>query len=183
MFGTVCCNKIVPYKSRQILLTINQTKRTPAQHSHHISFACCLRFQKNIDSTTTSSTHVDSSNDFPFHLNHRASFANKNLFFAKKNMFYSNAILAKKGPLGKIWLAAHFKKKLNKKIIYATNIRQVVGTLRSMAIFIFLAPFTYIASPPIVFFFCHVFRIDCRSGRTHVPPPLQPFVIGHRPCV
>jgi len=29
-------------------------------------------------------------------------------------MFYSQIILAKKGPLGKIWLAAHWDKKLTK---------------------------------------------------------------------
>jgi cohesin complex subunit SCC1 len=43
-------------------------------------------------------------------------------------MFYSQLILAKKGPLGKIWLAAHFKKKLNKKQIYTTSIQQSVRT-------------------------------------------------------
>lgn len=42
-------------------------------------------------------------------------------------MFYSQYLLAKKGPLGKIWLAAHQEKKLSKQQIYATDIKQVVG--------------------------------------------------------
>jgi hypothetical protein len=33
-------------------------------------------------------------------------------------MFYSSLILAKKGPLGKIWLAAHMDKKLRKGEIF-----------------------------------------------------------------
>ena len=38
------------------------------------------------------------------------------LISRKRNdeMFYSQIILAKKGPLGKIWLAAHWDKKLTK---------------------------------------------------------------------
>jgi cohesin complex subunit SCC1 len=34
-------------------------------------------------------------------------------------MFYSQVILARKGPLGKIWLAAHFDKKLSKNQVRA----------------------------------------------------------------
>ena len=37
-------------------------------------------------------------------------------------MFYSQIILAKKGPLGKIWLAAHWDKKLTKDNIFDTSI-------------------------------------------------------------
>ena len=56
-------------------------------------------------------------------------------------MFYSQLILAKKGPLGKIWLAAHFKKKLNKKQIYSTSIKDSVGTLfQFFFIFLFKCP-------------------------------------------
>lgn len=42
-------------------------------------------------------------------------------------MFYSQIILAKKGPLGKIWIAAHWDKKLNKAQIFQTNINTSVG--------------------------------------------------------
>jgi hypothetical protein len=114
----------------------------------HPHFLCLSSIQKESVQRQHQPSTSTQSNDFPFHLNHRAFLAN---IFFKKNMFYSNAILAKKGPLGKIWLAAHFKKELNKKLIYATNIRQAVGTLRSLAILFFgapFAPFTYVASSP-----------------------------------
>ena len=42
-------------------------------------------------------------------------------------MFYSQIILAKKGPLGKIWLAAHWDKKLNKATIFQTDVSKAVG--------------------------------------------------------
>jgi cohesin complex subunit SCC1 len=41
-------------------------------------------------------------------------------------MFYSQVILARKEPLGKIWLAAHFDKKLTKTQIFATDICSTV---------------------------------------------------------
>jgi cohesin complex subunit SCC1 len=37
-------------------------------------------------------------------------------------MFYSQVILARKGPLGKIWLAAHYDKKLTKSQIFTTDL-------------------------------------------------------------
>lgn len=42
-------------------------------------------------------------------------------------MFYSQIILAKKGPLGKIWLAAHWDKKLSKMQVFQTDITKSVG--------------------------------------------------------
>lgn len=44
-------------------------------------------------------------------------------------MFYSQTILARKGPLGKIWLAAHFEKKLTKAQIFSTDISNAVQSL------------------------------------------------------
>lgn len=44
-------------------------------------------------------------------------------------MFYSQVILARKGPLGKIWLAAHFDKKLTKNQIFATDISESVESV------------------------------------------------------
>ncbi|CAM9892181.1 unnamed protein product [Pylaiella littoralis] len=44
-------------------------------------------------------------------------------------MFYSQIILAKKGPLGKIWIAAHWDKKLNKAQIFQTNINTSVENI------------------------------------------------------
>lgn len=44
-------------------------------------------------------------------------------------MFYSQVILARKGPLGKIWLAAHFDKKLTKNQIFTTDISDSVESV------------------------------------------------------
>mmetsp|Transcript_12531 Transcript_12531/g.20968 ORF Transcript_12531/g.20968 Transcript_12531/m.20968 type:complete len:739 (-) Transcript_12531:1615-3831(-) len=44
-------------------------------------------------------------------------------------MFYSEVILARKGPLGKIWLAAHFDKKLSKNQIFSTDISSSVESV------------------------------------------------------
>ena len=44
-------------------------------------------------------------------------------------MFYSQVILARKGPLGKIWLAAHFDKKLTKNQIFTTDISESVDSV------------------------------------------------------
>ncbi|XP_049870628.1 double-strand-break repair protein rad21 homolog isoform X2 [Pectinophora gossypiella] len=41
-------------------------------------------------------------------------------------MFYAHFVLAKKGPLAKIWLAAHWDKKLTKAHVFETNIEQSV---------------------------------------------------------
>jgi cohesin complex subunit SCC1 len=44
-------------------------------------------------------------------------------------MFYSQIILAKKGPLGKVWLAAHWDKKLGKQQIFSTDIAVSVESI------------------------------------------------------
>ena len=49
------------------------------------------------------------------------------LLFSCPAVFYSQIILAKKGPLGKIWLAAHWDKKLTKSQIFQTDIGSSVG--------------------------------------------------------
>lgn len=41
-------------------------------------------------------------------------------------MFYARFVLAKKGPLAKIWLAAHLEDKLKRKMIAETDIEQCV---------------------------------------------------------
>jgi len=48
-------------------------------------------------------------------------------------MFYSQIILARKGPLGKIWLAAHFDKKLTKTQIFSTDITDSVESVLNPA--------------------------------------------------
>ncbi|CAG8453711.1 1016_t:CDS:10 [Paraglomus brasilianum] len=44
-------------------------------------------------------------------------------------MFYSEAILSKKGPLAKVWLAAHWERKLSKTQFLQTNIQNSVGAI------------------------------------------------------
>ena len=46
-------------------------------------------------------------------------------------MFYSDVILSRKGPLGHIWLAAHYDKKLTKAQIVGTDISASVVELTS----------------------------------------------------
>lgn len=41
-------------------------------------------------------------------------------------MFYAHIILAKKGPLARVWLAAHWDKKITKAHVFETNIEKSV---------------------------------------------------------
>lgn len=42
-------------------------------------------------------------------------------------MFYAQLILGKKGALGKVWLAVHSEKKLNRNIIFQTDVMRDCG--------------------------------------------------------
>lgn len=53
-------------------------------------------------------------------------------------MFYSQFILAKKGPLGTIWIAAHLERKLRKNQVADTDIGVSVGQL-----LLFSKPYIY----------------------------------------
>ena len=44
-------------------------------------------------------------------------------------MFYAHFVLSKKGPLGKLWLAAHWEKKLSKAHIYDINVESSVESI------------------------------------------------------
>lgn len=48
-------------------------------------------------------------------------------------MFYSVQLLAKKGPLGTVWIAGHLDKRLKRNQIYETNISSSVGEYVSAA--------------------------------------------------
>jgi hypothetical protein len=50
-------------------------------------------------------------------------------------MFYSQFILAKKGPLGTIWIAAHLERKLRKNQVADTDIGVSVGWWSSCLLF------------------------------------------------
>ena len=44
-------------------------------------------------------------------------------------MFYAQFVLAKKGPLARVWLAAHWDKKLTKAHVFETNIGSSVEAI------------------------------------------------------
>ena len=44
-------------------------------------------------------------------------------------MFYAHFVLDKKGPLARIWLAAHWDKKLTKAHVFETNIGHSVDAI------------------------------------------------------
>ncbi|RDD44723.1 Double-strand-break repair protein rad21-like protein [Trichoplax sp. H2] len=46
-------------------------------------------------------------------------------------MFYAHLILSKKGPLAKVWLAAHWDKKLTKAQIYEADVKSSVDSIKS----------------------------------------------------
>ena len=49
--------------------------------------------------------------------------------------FYSQYVLAKKGPLGKIWLAAHMgEKKVPKVQVVATNIPESIAHIENPSV-------------------------------------------------
>lgn len=43
------------------------------------------------------------------------------------SMFYSEAILSRRGPLARVWLAAHYERKINKSQTLQTDIVESVG--------------------------------------------------------
>ena len=46
---------------------------------------------------------------------------------ANSAMFFSNFIFNKKGPLGKVWLAAHWDTKMTKTMVLQTDVSQSAG--------------------------------------------------------
>lgn len=44
-------------------------------------------------------------------------------------MFYSDIILAKKGPLAKVWLAAHWDRKITKAQVFETDLHQSIEAI------------------------------------------------------
>ncbi len=82
-------------------------------------------------------------------------------------MFYSQLILAKKGPLGRIWLAAHFHKKLNKKEIFSTSIRDSVESIISPDEPLSLRVSGHLLLGVVRIFSkkCHFLAADCRDAR------------------
>ena len=46
-------------------------------------------------------------------------------------MFYATFVLSKKGPLAKVWLAAHWEKKVTKAQIFETDVQKTVDDIIS----------------------------------------------------
>eukprot|EP00212_Chloropicon_laureae_P005833 CAMPEP_0197495354 /NCGR_PEP_ID=MMETSP1311-20131121/35961_1 /TAXON_ID=464262 /ORGANISM="Genus nov. species nov., Strain RCC856" /LENGTH=62 /DNA_ID=CAMNT_0043040849 /DNA_START=113 /DNA_END=297 /DNA_ORIENTATION=+ len=44
-------------------------------------------------------------------------------------MFYHVQILAKKGPLGTIWIAAHHDKRLKRSQVFETNVGETIDAI------------------------------------------------------
>lgn len=55
-------------------------------------------------------------------------------------MFYANFILKKRGPLSRIWLAAHWDKKLTKAHIFETDIEGSVTAILAPEVSAFIIP-------------------------------------------
>lgn len=64
-------------------------------------------------------------------------------------MFYAHFVLSKKGPLARIWLAAHWDKKLTKAHVYETNVSSCVDS---------------IMHPKVIIFYSRFFKIDSLCG-------------------
>ena len=47
------------------------------------------------------------------------------------NMFYAFLLLGKKGPLAKVWLAAHWEKKLTKANVFETDVESSVDRIKA----------------------------------------------------
>lgn len=64
----------------------------------------------------------------PFKINKLLLFFYFN-FFKFLAMFYAQFVLAKKGALGQIWLAAHWERKLNREQVLAPNLDDAVDEI------------------------------------------------------
>ena len=58
-------------------------------------------------------------------------------------MFYAHFVLSKKGPLARIWLAAHWDKKLTKAHVFETNIEGSVEAIIQPKVCTFVLNFEY----------------------------------------
>lgn len=72
-------------------------------------------------------------------------------------MFYAHFVLAKKGPLARIWLAAHWDKKLTKAHVFETNIEKSVdGILQPKVHIEILVTLIYFLFMPRKLYICNI---------------------------
>jgi len=93
-------------------------------------------------------------------------------------MFYSQVILARKGPLGKIWLAAHFDRKLTKNQVFTTDISESVDFVLNPSSPLALRVSGHLMLGIVKIYSKKVqyFMSDCQEAMWYVPPsqPLGP---------
>lgn len=53
-------------------------------------------------------------------------------------MFYAHFVLNKRGPWARIWLAAHWDKKLTKAHVFETDVESTVSSIISPQVSLFL---------------------------------------------
>ena len=90
------------------------------------------------------------------------------LSVSRLSQFYSETILSRRGPLGKVWLAAHMERKLSKTQTLQTDIEQSVGQ-----------------SVTFIFFYIHIiFAVRCYYGsgdRAHGSSSQRSAALRRRP--
>ena len=92
-------------------------------------------------------------------------------------MFYSQYILAKRGPLGTIWIAAHLDRRLRKQQITETDVAIAVRACPTSS-FLLRAPdvLARAATPPLPLFVRGLF-----SDPPPLPLPRRPDRVHHQP--
>ena len=80
-------------------------------------------------------------------------------------MFYAHEILAKKGPLSVIWIAAHLDRKLGKKAVFETNIGASVDSIIEPAV-----PIALRLSGHLLYGVCRIYGRKVRDHRGQEPP-------------
>eukprot|EP01138_Halocafeteria_seosinensis_P010567 gb/GECG01010790.1/.p1 GENE.gb/GECG01010790.1/~~gb/GECG01010790.1/.p1 ORF type:complete len:629 (+),score=119.97 gb/GECG01010790.1/:1-1887(+) len=94
-------------------------------------------------------------------------------------MFYSQVILAKKGPLGKVWLAAHWDKKLSKSQISEADIEKSVESIMKPQV-----PLALRVSGHLLLGIARIFSrkvkylyIDCSEALTKIKMAFRPAAV------
>lgn len=72
-------------------------------------------------------------------------------------MFYAHFVLAKKGPLARIWLAAHWDKKLTKAHVFETNIEKSVDGILQPKVLYCISILLYLI---FLFTLCKIFEFS-----------------------
>ena len=102
-------------------------------------------------------------------------------------MFYSHYILAKRGPLGTIWIAAHLDRRLRKQQITETDVALAVRECPTPShLFFFLVPKNHFSLPHTIMFWFFFAKIACLvpagdvAGVVAVTPACEQRVVTPR---